>query len=81
MLRLLYTYTFLFPSLCLSFSLSHTQNILGISVFSLMLLPLVLSCDSNRTMREIVEDYETVISLLLQNLVSNMMDKEFSCCH
>ncbi|KAK6299547.1 hypothetical protein J4Q44_G00295800 [Coregonus suidteri] len=44
------------------------QHLLGVSVFSLMLLPLVLSCDSNRTMREIAEDYEAVISPLLQNL-------------
>ncbi|XP_024230338.1 uncharacterized protein LOC112215501 [Oncorhynchus tshawytscha] len=50
------------------------MNILGISVFSLMLLPLVLSCDSNRTMREIAEDYETVIYPLLQNLENNITE-------
>ncbi|XP_038829007.1 uncharacterized protein LOC120027982 [Salvelinus namaycush] len=50
------------------------MNILGISVFSLMLLPLALSCDSNRTMREIAEDYETVIYPLLQNLENNITE-------
>ncbi|XP_070960458.1 uncharacterized protein [Oncorhynchus clarkii lewisi] len=50
------------------------QHLLGTSVFSLMLLPLVLSCDSNRTMREIAEDYESVISLLLQNLENNITE-------
>ncbi|XP_014037180.1 uncharacterized protein isoform X1 [Salmo salar] len=63
---------------CLSLGWSMSgpklQHLLGTSVFSLMLLPLVLSCDSNRTMREIVEDYETVISLLLQNLENNITE-------
>ncbi|CAB1340906.1 unnamed protein product, partial [Coregonus sp. 'balchen'] len=49
-------------------------HILGISVFSLMLLPLALSCDSNRTMREIAEDYGNVISPLLQNLENNITE-------
>nr|XP_023992566.1 uncharacterized protein LOC112069453 isoform X1 [Salvelinus alpinus] len=61
---------------CLSLGWSMSgpklQHLLGTSVFSLMLLPLVLSCDSNRTMREIAEDYESVISLLLQNLENNI---------
>uniref|UniRef100_A0A4W5L8R4 Interleukin-7 n=1 Tax=Hucho hucho TaxID=62062 RepID=A0A4W5L8R4_9TELE len=50
------------------------MKIIGISVFSLMLLPLALSCDSNRTMREIAEDYETVIYPLLQNLENNITE-------
>ncbi|XP_038852962.1 uncharacterized protein LOC120050446 [Salvelinus namaycush] len=53
-------------------------HLLGTSVFSLMLLPLVLSCDSNRTMREIAEDYESVISLLLQNLENNITELKVS---
>ncbi|XP_020349617.1 uncharacterized protein LOC109898986 isoform X4 [Oncorhynchus kisutch] len=63
---------------CLSLGWSMSgpklQHLLGTSVFSLMLLPLVLSCDSNRTMREIAEDYESVISLLLQNFENNITE-------
>ncbi|XP_010866649.1 uncharacterized protein LOC105008967 [Esox lucius] len=56
---------------------------LGVSFFSVILLPLALSCDSNRTMRDIAEHYANIISPLIQhrenNITGTLKAENISC--